>query len=51
MTPELVADLRARARGNNRSMSGEIREIIRAHFDLSASCDISAQDTAQTFGD
>jgi plasmid stability protein len=30
MTPELVAALRCRARGHNRSMSGELREIIRA---------------------
>jgi plasmid stability protein len=51
MTPELVAALRYRARGNNRSMSGELREIIRAHFDFSASSDISAQDAAQTLGE
>ena len=51
MTPELVAALRCRARGNNRSMSGELREIIRAHFDFFASSDISAQDAAQTLGE
>ena len=51
MTPELVAALRCRARGNNRSMSGELREIIRAYFDFFASSDISAQDAAQTLGE
>jgi plasmid stability protein len=51
MTPELVAALRCRARGNNRSMSGELREIIRAYFDFPALRDISAQDAAQTPGD
>jgi plasmid stability protein len=51
MTPELVAALRCRARGNNRSMSGELREIIRDHFSFFTSSDDLPHGAAQTLGD
>ena len=51
MRPALVSALRSRARKNNRSMSGELREIIRTHFNLFASSDISAHGAAQTLGE
>lgn len=51
MTPALVAALRLRARKNNRSMSGELREIVRSYLNLFASSDLSAHGAAQTSGE
>ena len=48
MQPALVSALRSRARKNNRSMSGELREISRVPLHLVASSDISAHGAAQT---
>ena len=46
LSPDAIEALRARARDNNRSVSGELREIIEAEL---SSCDSSAHG-AQTTG-
>ena len=46
LSPDAIEALRVRARDNNRSVSGELREIIEAEL---SSCDSSAHG-AQTTG-